>query len=196
MAAEPDDFLYPCHRDLGLYFIRGIHPRQVFAQYMGRVGGLTRGRDGNMHFGDPDGPQPGMIEMLQMLMGADSLIARALSAPGGALMGDELWNSPPIWQAEGIRVNAVCPGFAESKIVDPIREHLAAAGLPLIAAETVAETVVSLFAGEMTGECWSGLRREKTREMRALIIAGRLWTSRAHGPRIPDAGPDPQPRGG
>ncbi len=52
LAAEPDDFLYPCHRDLGLYFVRGIHPRQVFAQYMGRVGGLTRGRDGNMHMGD------------------------------------------------------------------------------------------------------------------------------------------------
>ena len=52
LAAQPDDFLYPCHRDMGLFFIRGVHPRQVFAQYMGRVGGLTRGRDGNMHMGD------------------------------------------------------------------------------------------------------------------------------------------------
>ncbi len=52
LAAEPDDVLFPCHRDLALYFMRGVHPRQVFAQYMGRVGGLTRGRDGNMHMGD------------------------------------------------------------------------------------------------------------------------------------------------
>ncbi len=52
LAAEPEDVLFPSHRDLGLYFIRGIHPRQVFAQYMGRMGGLTRGRDGNMHMGD------------------------------------------------------------------------------------------------------------------------------------------------
>jgi pyruvate dehydrogenase E1 component alpha subunit len=52
LAADGDDVLFPCHRDLGLYFIRGIHPRQVFAQYMGRIGGLTRGRDGNMHMGD------------------------------------------------------------------------------------------------------------------------------------------------
>ncbi len=52
LAAGPDDVLFPCHRDLALYFIRGVHPRQVFAQYMGRVGGLTRGRDGNMHMGD------------------------------------------------------------------------------------------------------------------------------------------------
>jgi pyruvate dehydrogenase E1 component alpha subunit len=52
LATEPDDVLFPCHRDLALYFIRGVHPRQVFAQYMGRVGGLTRGKDGNMHMGD------------------------------------------------------------------------------------------------------------------------------------------------
>jgi len=52
LAAEPDDILFPCHRDLGLYFMRGVLPRQVFAQYMGRVGGLTRGKDGNMHMGD------------------------------------------------------------------------------------------------------------------------------------------------
>ncbi len=52
LVAEPADVLFPCHRDLALYFIRGVHPRQVIAQYMGRVGGMTRGKDGNMHMGD------------------------------------------------------------------------------------------------------------------------------------------------
>ncbi|HVX66094.1 MAG TPA: thiamine pyrophosphate-dependent enzyme, partial [Bryobacteraceae bacterium] len=52
LTADPDDFLFPSHRDMGLYFIRGVAPRQVLAQYMGRVGGLTHGRDGNMHMGD------------------------------------------------------------------------------------------------------------------------------------------------
>jgi pyruvate dehydrogenase E1 component alpha subunit len=52
LVAEPDDILFPCHRDLALYLLRGVHPRRVFAQYMGRVGGLTRGKDGNMHMGD------------------------------------------------------------------------------------------------------------------------------------------------
>jgi pyruvate dehydrogenase E1 component alpha subunit len=52
IAADSGDFLYPCHRDMGLYFLRGVQPRQIFAQYMGRIGGLTRGRDGNMHMGD------------------------------------------------------------------------------------------------------------------------------------------------
>ncbi len=52
LSALDDDILFPCHRDLALYFIRGVLPRQVIAQYMGRVGGLTRGKDGNMHMGD------------------------------------------------------------------------------------------------------------------------------------------------
>ena len=52
LSAAGDDILFPCHRDLALYFIRGVLPRQVFAQYMGRIGGLTRGKDGNMHMGD------------------------------------------------------------------------------------------------------------------------------------------------
>ncbi len=52
LTAEPEDVLCPSHRDLALFLIRGVHPRQIFAQYMGRVGGLTRGKDGNMHMGD------------------------------------------------------------------------------------------------------------------------------------------------
>src|SRR5512141_1423929 len=52
MVAGIDDMLFPCHRDLGLYLLRGVEPRQIFAQYMGRVGGMTRGKDGNMHMGD------------------------------------------------------------------------------------------------------------------------------------------------
>ena len=52
LLAGPDDVLFPSHRDMGVFLIRGVHPRHIFAQYMGRVGGLTRGKDGNMHMGD------------------------------------------------------------------------------------------------------------------------------------------------
>lgn len=55
---------------------------------------------------------------------------------------------------QGIRFNAVCPGFAESKIIEPIRDGLVESGTPIIPAEQVAETVVGLFSGDMTGECW------------------------------------------
>jgi TPP-dependent pyruvate/acetoin dehydrogenase alpha subunit len=52
LTAQPEDVFCPSHRDLALFLMRGVHPRQILAQYMGRVGGLTRGRDGNMHMGD------------------------------------------------------------------------------------------------------------------------------------------------
>jgi NAD(P)-dependent dehydrogenase (short-subunit alcohol dehydrogenase family) len=55
---------------------------------------------------------------------------------------------------ENIRVNAVCPGFSESAIIDPIRDALADQGVPIIPAEQVADTVMTLFTGEMSGECW------------------------------------------
>ncbi len=60
----------------------------------------------------------------------------------------------PALASEGIRVNGVCPGFAESKIIKPIRDALIAEGLPIIPAESVAQTVLGLFEGEMSGECW------------------------------------------
>lgn len=52
LVAREEDIFFPCHRDLALYFMRGFTPGQIFAQYMGRMGGLTRGREGNMHMGD------------------------------------------------------------------------------------------------------------------------------------------------
>jgi pyruvate dehydrogenase E1 component alpha subunit len=52
LVAQPQDILCPSHRDMAVFFIRGTPTRRVMAQYMGRMGGLTRGRDGNMHMGD------------------------------------------------------------------------------------------------------------------------------------------------
>jgi NAD(P)-dependent dehydrogenase (short-subunit alcohol dehydrogenase family) len=60
----------------------------------------------------------------------------------------------PVLEPRGVRFNVVCPGFAESAIIDPIRTNLSDAGLPIIPAERVAEAVLALFTGEMTGECW------------------------------------------
>lgn len=60
----------------------------------------------------------------------------------------------PVVLERGVRVNAICPGFAESPIIDPIRGMLAEAGIPIVPAESVAGAVLELFRGEMSGECW------------------------------------------
>ncbi len=52
-ALGPDDLLAPMHRDLAAYIMRGIPVGEVFAQFLDREGGPTRGRDGNVHMGDP-----------------------------------------------------------------------------------------------------------------------------------------------
>ena len=51
-AMGPNDVGTPLQRDMGVHVTRGIEPWRVFAQYLGRVDGPTRGRDGNMHLGD------------------------------------------------------------------------------------------------------------------------------------------------
>jgi pyruvate dehydrogenase E1 component alpha subunit len=48
-AMGPDDVGAPLHRDMGVHVARGTEPWRIFAQYMGREGGPTRGRDGNVH---------------------------------------------------------------------------------------------------------------------------------------------------
>jgi TPP-dependent pyruvate/acetoin dehydrogenase alpha subunit len=52
LHAQPDDIMFPSHRDMAVFFIQGVPLGPIMAQYMGRSGGLTRGRDGNMHMGD------------------------------------------------------------------------------------------------------------------------------------------------
>jgi NAD(P)-dependent dehydrogenase (short-subunit alcohol dehydrogenase family) len=60
----------------------------------------------------------------------------------------------PALAADNITYNAICPAFAESRIVDPIRAILSAQGVELIPAETVAATVLRIITGGATGEAW------------------------------------------
>jgi TPP-dependent pyruvate/acetoin dehydrogenase alpha subunit len=60
----PRDRVCILHRDLGAHFVRGVTPDRYIATYMGRAGGVTGGRDGNMHFGDRALGCVGMVSML------------------------------------------------------------------------------------------------------------------------------------
>src|SRR4051794_34515132 len=60
-ALAAQDRLCILHRDLAAHVIRGVEPARIFAQYMGREGGITGGRDGNVHFGDRTKGCVGMV---------------------------------------------------------------------------------------------------------------------------------------
>jgi len=51
-ALEPEDSLFPTHRDLSAQLAKGLDLNRVLAQFWGRIDGYLRGRDGNSHIGD------------------------------------------------------------------------------------------------------------------------------------------------
>src|ERR1022692_4458487 len=67
-AMAPEDRLCILHRDLAAHVIRGVSPARILAQYLGREAGITRGRDGNVHFGDRRLGCVGMVSMLPDMM--------------------------------------------------------------------------------------------------------------------------------
>jgi pyruvate dehydrogenase E1 component alpha subunit len=82
LHALPEDVLLPSHRDMAVWFIRGIPPRRIFAQYMGRVDGFTRGRDGNMHMGDMSAGIVSIISALAATVPVAAGVAMALRYQG------------------------------------------------------------------------------------------------------------------
>lgn len=44
-ALGPDDVVAPMHRDLGCYLARGLAPARILGNMLGRVCGVTGGRD-------------------------------------------------------------------------------------------------------------------------------------------------------
>ena len=63
-AMQQQDWGTPLHRDMGVHITRGIEPWRVFAQYMGREGGPTKGKEGNVHLADE---RLGLITMVSHL---------------------------------------------------------------------------------------------------------------------------------
>ena len=51
-AMGPNDVGAPLQRNMGVHVTRGSEPWRIFAQYMGRVDGPTKGRDGNVHMAE------------------------------------------------------------------------------------------------------------------------------------------------
>ena len=72
-ALQPHDFVTPLIRDLGAVLVKGIRPREIFAQYMAKAWGPSGGRDLNIHFGDMErgfiGPISHLGDMIPVMTG-------------------------------------------------------------------------------------------------------------------------------
>ena len=54
----------------------------------------------------------------------------------------------------GVTVTALCPGFADTAIVDPLRAGLSDAGLPLLTVDEVGDAFLAVLDAGKPGEAW------------------------------------------
>ena len=85
-ALEPRDVIAPTHRDLGAHLVKGVQPKEYMAQYLGRRTGLTRGKDGNVHFGD----------LSRHIIGFISPMADGIPVAAGAALAFKIRREPRI----------------------------------------------------------------------------------------------------
>ncbi len=86
-ALGPGDVIAPMHRDLGAVLLRGITPRRVFANLLGRETGVTGGRDANLH---------GIGDLAHGVIGFISHLPHSMPVALGAAMGFAYRNEPRV----------------------------------------------------------------------------------------------------
>ncbi len=56
--------------------------------------------------------------------------------------------------ADNIRTNAVCPAFADTRLLGEMRQGLVDAGVPLLTVEEVVDVYLDVLRSDRSGECW------------------------------------------
>lgn len=84
---EDDDVVAPMHRDVGCYFLRGMTPERILANHLGRVDGVSGGRDANLH---------GCGDMDLNIIGFVSHLPQSLPVALGAAMAFRYRNEPQV----------------------------------------------------------------------------------------------------
>ncbi len=71
---KADDWVFPLHRDLGAFLVKGADPGRLMAQILGRRDGFAKGKDSFLHGGD----------LSRGIFGATSMLGATLPVAAGS----------------------------------------------------------------------------------------------------------------